>query len=82
MIRGGESVKLTGRVTQNKSGIYLANPEFEKLGNLPIDSHDTLLDPSLRHSPFAGEKYMGFYPIYAETRGITSKWFYHAIEKF
>jgi ATP-dependent DNA helicase RecG len=28
------------------------------------------------------EKGVGFsYPIYAETRGITSKWFYHAIEK-
>ena len=84
MIRGGESVKLTGRVTQNKSGIYLANPEFEKLGNLPIDSHDTLFRPPRLSGtpPSQGEKYMGFsYPIYAETRGITSKWFYHAIEK-
>ena len=42
MIHEGENVKLTGKVTQGKNGIYLANPEFEKLPDMPIDSHDTL----------------------------------------
>src|SRR3989344_3831426 len=43
--------------------------------NMPIDSHDTLFTKE-------GVINTGFsYPIYAETRGITSKWFYHAIEK-
>src|SRR3989344_5129697 len=84
MIHEGENVKLTGKVTQGKNGIYLANPEFEKLPDMPIDSHDTLFRPPRLPGtpPSQGEKYMGFsYPIYAETRGITSKWFYHAIEK-
>ncbi len=75
MIKNEENVKLTGKVTQGKNGIYLANPEFEKMPDMPIDKHDTL---------FTGENApnTGFsYPIYAETRGITSKWFYHAIEK-
>ena len=75
MIHEGESVKLTGKVTQGKNGIYLANPEFEKLPDMPIDSHDTLFEKS--GAPNAGFSY----PIYAETRGITSKWFYHTIEK-
>ncbi len=51
--------------------------------NMPIDSHDTLFNPP-RLDKEAKEKYSGgglSYPIYAETRGITSKWFYHAIEK-
>jgi ATP-dependent DNA helicase RecG len=75
MIHEGENVKLTGKVTQGKNGIYLANPEFEKMPNMPIDSHETLFTKN-------GIKNNGFsYPIYAETRGITSKWFYHAIEK-
>ena len=75
MLRDGESVKLTGKVTASKNGIYLANPEFEKMLNMPIDSHDTLFTKE-------GVINTGFsYPIYAETRGITSKWFYHAIEK-
>jgi ATP-dependent DNA helicase RecG len=75
MIKDGENVKLTGKVTQGKNGIYLANPEFEKMPDMPIDKHDTL---------FAGNNTSsaGFsYPIYPETRGITSKWFYHAIGK-
>ena len=75
MIKEGENVKLTGKVTQGKNGIYLANPEFEKLPNMPIDMHDTLFKKN-------GIPNTGFsYPIYTETRGITSKWFYHAIEK-
>ena len=42
MIREGETVKLTGKVTKGKSGIYLANPEFEKAPDLPIDTHQSL----------------------------------------
>jgi ATP-dependent DNA helicase RecG len=75
MLHEGDNVKLTGKVTGSKSGTYLANPEFEKMGNLPIDSHDNLFQKS-------GMANTGYsYPIYAETRGITSKWFYHAMEK-
>ena len=82
MLHNGENVKLTGKVTESKAGllagrqgIYLTNPEFEKLNLLPIDVHDTLFKKD-------GTPNTGFsYPIYAETRGITSKWFYHAIEK-
>ncbi len=75
MIHSGENIKLTGRVTESKNGKYLANPEFEKMPDMPIDAHDTLFAKN-------GIKNIGFsYPIYAETRGITSKWFYHAIEK-
>src|SRR3989338_6974430 len=31
MIHEGDTVKLTGKVTQGKNGMYLANPEFEKM---------------------------------------------------
>jgi len=83
MIHDGDSVKLTGKVTGGKNGIYLANPEFEKMPNMPIDSHDSLFSakggPT---SPRQGFQNSGLsFPVYAETRGITSKWFYHAIEK-
>jgi len=74
MLRDGDNVKLTGKITASKSGTYLANPEFEKMPNLPIDTHDTLFGYGAENSGFS-------YPIYPETRGITSKWFYHAIER-
>jgi ATP-dependent DNA helicase RecG len=83
MIHEGDSVKLTGKVTDGKYGIYLANPEFEKIGSMPIDSHDTLFS-TRDGSTSGGNNYnnSGFsYPIYHETKGITSKWFYHAMQK-
>ncbi len=78
MMHDGDSVKLTGKVTDSKSGVYIANPEFEKMQDMPIDTHDTLFKDE------NGEKISseGFsYPVYHETQGITSKWFYHTIEK-
>ncbi len=75
MIHEGDNVKLTGKVTASKSGTYLANPEFEKIGALPIDSHNNLFNKK-------DEIDKGLsYPVYRETKGITSKWFYHAIQK-
>ena len=75
MMHNGETVKLTGKVTSGKNGLYLANPEFEKMPDMPIDAHDTLFKKTeIKNTGFS-------YPIYAETRGITSKWFYHAVEK-
>jgi ATP-dependent DNA helicase RecG len=75
MIHDGENIKLTGKVTKGKNSVYLANPEFEKLPYMPIDSHETLFTKD--NIPNKGFSY----PIYAETRGITSKWFYHALDK-
>jgi ATP-dependent DNA helicase RecG len=73
MIHEGDTVKLTGKVTDSKYGKYLANPEFEK--TLDINSSNTFFTKE-------NSENIGFsYPIYHETRGITSKWFYHAIEK-
>ncbi|MFA6552713.1 MAG: ATP-dependent DNA helicase RecG [Candidatus Paceibacterota bacterium] len=75
MIKNGKSEKLTGKITRGKNGIYLANPEFEKMSDMPIDSHDTLFKKNnLENRGFS-------FPIYVETHGITSKWFYHAVEK-
>jgi ATP-dependent DNA helicase RecG len=77
MLQEGETVKLTGKATNGKRGIYLANPEFEKSIDMPIDVHHTLFEKNTNTS-----KEIGFsYPIYEETKGITSKWFYHAILK-
>jgi ATP-dependent DNA helicase RecG len=75
MVHDGESVRLSGKVTQGKQGIYLANPEVEHTPNLPIDSHDSL---------FANDEKIEVdirYPIYKETRGVTSKWIFHAVQK-
>ena len=76
MIHSGQFVELTGKVMESKRGKYLANPEFKKIDLLPIDTHDSLFNFEKKKQ----SEVFGF-PVYAETRGITSKWFYHAIEK-
>lgn len=64
-------VKLTGKITGSAKNLYIANPEVEIISSLP----DFL---------FGKEKGKGtpsIIPIYPESKGITSKWFYHAMER-
>ncbi|HEU0085740.1 MAG TPA: ATP-dependent DNA helicase RecG [Candidatus Paceibacterota bacterium] len=77
MIHEGENVKLSGHVTEGKYGLYLANPEFEKVAYMPIDSHDTLFKNENGESENRGFSF----PVYPETKGITSRWIYHTILK-
>ena len=76
MFHEGDTVKLTGKITDGKYGKSLVNPEIERAPDMPIDVHDSLFE----HSPDHTKSFFG-YPIYAETRGITSKWMYHGVQK-
>ncbi|MCA9358930.1 ATP-dependent DNA helicase RecG [Candidatus Kaiserbacteria bacterium] len=74
MYTDGMYVKLAGKVAGSEGKLYLSNPEVEPLDSLPIDRHDSIfkdteqLDETL-------------YPVYRETKGITSKWIYHTVLK-
>lgn len=74
MYSDGMYVKLAGKVAGNDGKLYLSNPEVEPLDSLPIDRHDSI---------FAGstETDDTLYPVYRETRGITSRWLYHTVLK-
>jgi len=72
MIRDGSPVRVTGKVSERKGEIYLANPEIESLSLLPSGSSNSLFNDAEGGS---------LYPKYPESRGITSRWFYHAIQK-
>ncbi len=73
LIKNGAYVKIGGKVSGSEKGMYLANPEIETVDELPIDSHDSLFG--------ADNSSEAFYALYAESRGITSQWFRHAIRK-
>ncbi|MCR4334284.1 MAG: ATP-dependent DNA helicase RecG [Patescibacteria group bacterium] len=67
-------VRIEGKVSQKKSGeMYFTNPKMEKVGKLPIGVGDSLFGKN-------GEKHT-LYSVYPESRGITSNWIYHAIQK-
>ena len=67
MTTPGQIVRLTGRVSQGKQGIYLANPE---------------IGPAVEPVPLFGKNEPAtLLPVYSETRGLTSKWIFHAVQK-
>lgn len=68
----GQTVELTGKVTLNKEKLTLVNPSTREEKILPIDSHDSL---------FGREDGGVLTPLYAETKGISSEWFSHAIAR-
>ena len=74
LVHNGQVVALTGKITSGKQGIYLSNPEVSKETVMPIDGHGSLFGNGAEESMFG-------FPIYPETRGVTSKWIYHAIQK-
>lgn len=74
MIREGETVALSGRISESKQGLYMSNPEVNHDAIFPIDSHESLFGNEQSESIFG-------FPIYPETRGITSRWMYHTIKK-
>ncbi len=74
-LHDGQTVKLTGKITETKKGKTMVNPEFEIVPTLPIDTHDSLFKTEHNETSEFG------YPLYRESRGITSKWIYHTIIK-
>ena len=74
MLTDGMYVKLAGKVTGSEGKLYLANPEIEKLETLPIDRHDSIFNNTENLDET-------IYPVYRETKGVTSKWFFHTIQK-
>lgn len=74
MLTDGMYVKLTGKVTGSEGKLYIANPEIEKLESLPVDTHDSIFKGT-------GTPDETIYPVYKETKGVTSKWFYHTVLK-
>ncbi len=66
-------VKLSGKAVLSKKGdLYFANPESKKTKELPIDAG---------HSLFGGNSETVLYAVYPESRGVTSRWFNHAVRK-
>ena len=74
MLTDGMYVKMAGKVTGSEGKLYIANPEIEKLESLPIDRHDSIFNNTANLDET-------IYPVYRETKGVTSKWFFHTVQK-
>lgn len=65
-------VRVIGKVSIKKDSPILINPRIEKVDSVPEHIGGSL---------FEGSGINTCTPIYAETKGITSLWFYHAFKK-
>lgn len=72
----GAKVRVEGKVSQRQKTqeLYLSNPKIEVISELPEGAPDSL---------FAGDKKPehNLYPVYPESRGVSSAWLYHNIQK-
>ena len=88
----GSLVKLAGKISGGKQGLFLSNPAIAKIADMPIDTHDSLFaqpasettsHTSSKGSPHLEQDTSGEFltPMYRETKGITSRFILHTIQK-
>src|SRR3989344_2182973 len=68
-------VRVEGKVSaRKKSGeLYFSNPKIEKVESVPQGVGDSLFG--------AGGEQHHLHPVYPESRGITTNWLFHSIQK-
>jgi len=69
-------VRAEGKVSERRSNneLYMTNPELEKIAKIPKDVGQPLFnEDEIELSTMI--------PIYPESRGVTSRWFFHSIQK-
>lgn len=73
MLKDGEAVRVSGKVLERNGEIYIANGDIEPTPSLPVSSKESLFSEN-------GSELFA-YPVYPETRGITSKFIYFTLQK-
>ncbi|MFW0871109.1 MAG: ATP-dependent DNA helicase RecG [Patescibacteria group bacterium] len=70
----GSQARFMGVINERNGALAIINPEFERLKEIPIEQSGNLFADDAK----ALEQTL--YPVYKETKGITSKWIYHHIQ--
>jgi ATP-dependent DNA helicase RecG len=65
-------VRVEGKVSERKEVLYFSNPKVEPISKLPIGVGDSLFGSE-------GEAHT-LYPVYPETKGLSSNWIFHKIQ--
>ena len=80
MLVDNSLVRIEGKVSARKNKetnetreIYFSNPKVEAVNTVPIGVGDSLFGD--------GNEAHTLYPVYPESRGISSSWLYHALQK-
>ena len=73
MLREGGFIRAQGKVSERNGALALLNPKIESIEKLPIGVGESLFGE-------AGKEGV-LYPVYPESRGLSSNWIYHAIQR-
>lgn len=73
MLADNSLVRVEGRVTEKTGKLSFSNPKIEKVDSPSMSVGNSLFGES------AEDHHL--FPVYPESRGITSNWFFHAIQK-
>ncbi len=74
MFKENDLVSLSGEIGETKTGtLTINNPKIEKVDSIQVGSSDSLFS-SQNENDFLS-------PVYKESKGITSNWIYHTIQK-
>ncbi len=73
----GSLVKISGKVTENKTGFSIANPDISRIQDMPIDTHQSLFAESTDSA--SSDTFLT--PVYRETKGISSRFLHTLIKK-
>ena len=73
MLKEDALVRIEGKVSIRKGGLYMSNPKIEEVAEVPLNIGESLFGSD-------GDIHT-LYPVYPETRGISSSWIYHKIQK-
>jgi ATP-dependent DNA helicase RecG len=73
MIEPGAFVRVEGKLSMRKDEIYFSNPKIETVSNIPTGVGNSLFSNG-------SEEVHNLYPVYHESRGVTSNWIFHKIQ--
>lgn len=86
MIMDGQLVRVEGRISQKKSAdktgsLYMSNPKIEVVRSIPDAVGESLFARNTDSDDAKEIESHSLYPVYSESRGITSNWIYHSVQK-
>ncbi|MCB9806143.1 ATP-dependent DNA helicase RecG [Candidatus Nomurabacteria bacterium] len=73
MLNEEKIIRLTGKVSEYNEKLRINNPKVEEVSEIPIGVGNSLFGKD-------GEQHT-LYPVYSESKGLTSNWIYHNIKK-
>ncbi len=74
MMHENAMVRVEGKVTERNGELYMSNPKIEMIKELPNAVGSSLFGKE------EGDEH-SMYPVYPESKGVTSYWMYHTIQK-